>query len=525
MQRYDALIIGGGHNGLVAAAYLAKGGRSVLVLERRPVLGGAAVTEELIPGFRFSTLADGPGMLAPEVIHELALERHGLQIVPADPLIAAPQPDGPPLAIWRDPGRTAREIARFSASDAARYPAFVAMLAEAAKTIAALNRTLPPDVPDLRQADLLALLRLAVGTRRTGPKAIAELLRIMPMSVHDLLNEWFESDALKGVIAASGIAGITFGPRAAGTTYLLLYHAANTGGLFREAGVVCGGMGALSEAVASAARAGGAEIRTDTAVREICVEEDRVTGVRLIDGSEIAARVVLSSADPRTTFERLIDPAHLDAGFRWRAGNIKYRGSAARLHLALDGLPTVKGLDGGTDHLRGHILIAPSPDYLERAYDHIKYGRWSEHPYLDVTIPSLSDPSLAPPGGHTLSITVQYAPYHLRGGDWDSRRDEFADHVIASLARTMPDLPDRIRDRCLITPLDMERVYGLPEGNGSHGEMSLDQFLYMRPVPGYARYRGPLDGLYLCGAGAHPGGGVTGLPGRSAARAVLKALR
>ena len=528
-QTYDAIIIGGGHNGLVTAAYLAQAGRKVLVLERRPVVGGAAVTEEYAgaPGFKFSACAGGAGNLLPQVVRDLGLHAHGLEIVrPADaPAVFAPQPDGRALTLWPDTARSAREIEAFSKNDAARYPEFVEMLDKVSALVRGLMTAVPPALPEIGRGDWMELLRLFGPARRLGKKHLHNTLRLLPMPVADLLDEWFEADALRGIVAARGVTGINWGPRAAGTAYTLLYAWAAGGGGLGGGGTVRGGMGALTQAIAAAAQGFGAEIRTGAEVAHILVPNGHAAGVALASGEEISAGAVISNADPRTTFFRLLDPGRLDPDFVWGARNIKYRGCGARVHLALDELPQFTAL-GGADAdpagLRGQILIAPGVDYLERAYDEGKYGGFSHSPMLDVSIPSLNDPGLAPPGKHTLSVYMQYAPYQLRGTDWEAQREALGDVVVDTLAQYAPNLKSAIRFRKVLTPLDLESIYGLPEGNPNHGEMTLDQFLHMRPVGGWAQYRTPVPGLYLCGAGTHPGGGVTGANGYNAARVVMR---
>jgi phytoene dehydrogenase-like protein len=521
---YDAIIIGGGHNGLVTAAYLGKAGRKVLVLERRAIVGGAAVTEELIPGFKFSSCADGTGGLSPAIIRDLDLYRHGLEYLPADPVIFAPQPDGRSLTIWRDIQRTVQEIEPFSRRDAARYPDFIALMGKVSKLVGALMTVTPPHMPRPAATDMPELLKLLGPARQLSKKDIYDTLRILPMSVSDLLDEWFESDAVRGLIAARGISGITWGPRAAGTAYMLLYSCAGDSQAFSSGGIVEGGMGGLTQAIARAARHYGVEIRTGAEVAEIVVENGQTNTVRLANGQTLTAAAIISNADPRTTFMNLVDPAYLDPFFVKQVQNIKYRGSGARVHLALKELPQFTALNGNDsgEYLRGYTRIAPSLNYLEKAFDAAKYGQFARQPYLDVTIPSLLDPSLAPVGNHVMSIYMQYAPYQLREGNWDDCREALGQAVIDTLAEYAPNLKKSILHTRVLTPLDLETIYSLPEGNPNHGEMTLDQFLYMRPVPGYAQYRAPIEGLYMCGAGTHPGGGVTGLPGYNAAREILK---
>jgi phytoene dehydrogenase-like protein len=525
LGNYDVIVIGAGHNGLVAAAYLAKGGRRVLVLERQDRVGGAAVTEELFPGFHFSTCADGGGYLSPEVRRDLALDSNGLKIHAADPVVFAPQPDGSHLTIWRDTARTAKEIEAFSKKDAARYPDFVALMQKLAGVVGGLMRIAPPDLPELAWGDLRSLVKLAGPVRKLGRKNLNELLRVLPMPVADLLNEWFESEVLKGAIAASGVRNITWGPQEAGTAYTLLYDwALSDTGLFRSAGVVSGGMGALTKTIAQAARSFGVEIQTGAGVERVAIEEGRAVGVQLENGEAHTAKVIASNADPRTTFTRLVDPLIQSAKLARHVRNIKYRGSAARIHLALREIPEFNALRGGdtATYLSGPIQISPSMMYLQRAYDCVKYGEYSQKPYLDILIPSLSDPTLAPSGQHVMSITAKFAPNELRVGDWAERREAFTEVVLDTLAEYAPKIRDVIAHRKTLVPPDLEAEFGLPEGNPNHGEMTLDQFFHMRPIPGYARYRTPFPGLYLCGAGTHPGGGVTGIPGQNAAREILR---
>jgi phytoene dehydrogenase-like protein len=525
VSEFDVIVIGAGHNGLVTAGTLAKAGRRVLVLEARDVVGGAAVTEELFPGYRVSPCADGAGYLAPEVVRDLKLESHGLEIVPTDPVAWSPQPDGTHLTFWRDTARTAKEIERFSAADARSYPRFVALMQKLAGVVGGLARITPPDIPDVGWKDLPPLLKLAGPVRAMGRAHVADLLRILPMPVSDLLNEFFESDAVKAAIATNAVRDITWGPKEAGTAYTLLYYWALSGtGLFRSAGVVRGGMGGLTGALAAAARSFGAEIRTGAAVSRVVVKERRATGVVLEGGEEIAAGVVVSNANLRRTFFEMLDPTRLDPTFVKHVQNVKYRGSAARIHLALRGLPEFTALkdSDGDELLRGAIQIAPTMDAIQRAYDATKYGEFSSQPVLDVLIPTLSDPTLAPEGHHVLSITAKFAPYALRGESWEDRREAFTDRVIDVLAEYAPKIRDQIVHRHTRVPPDLESGFGLPGGNGNHGEMTLDQFFHMRPIPGHADYGTPYAGLYLCGAATHPGGGVTGIPGQNAAREILK---
>jgi phytoene dehydrogenase-like protein len=526
---YDVIVVGGGHNGLVTAAYLSKAGRRVLVLEKREMVGGMAVTEEPFPGYRFSSLADGAGYLSPAVTTDLNLAQHGLQILPGDPLIFSPLPDGKYLAIWHDTERTAREIAKFSQADAEAYPRFIERMGSFSQVVAGLKNMTPPDLPDVGMRDMMELLNIANPVRDLGRKNIAQVIRVMPMSVADLLDEWFESDVVKGAIAAAAVKDISWGPREAGTAYMLLYNwSGSNNGLFRSSGQVKGGMGALSQAIANAAKEFGAEIVTGAEVVKILTHhgshDGQATGVKLANGDEISAASIVAAADMRTTFLKLVDPYYLDRSFVRHVQNIKYRGTAARVHFVLDKLPAFTAVTNGDAQtiLSGHIQIAPTMTYIQKAFDPVKYGSYSDQPYLDIQIPTLTDSSLAPEGKHIMSVTVKYMPYSLRDGDWDDLRETIGQLVTDTISRYAPDFAQYVRHVKVITAVDMESDYGLPEGNMAHGEMTLDQFLWMRPVPGYAQYRAPVGDLYLCSATTHPGGGITGINGKNAAREILK---
>jgi phytoene dehydrogenase-like protein len=520
-MRYHAVVIGGGHNGLAAAAYLARAGRKVLVLERRHVLGGAAVTEEVFPGFHFSVCSYVVSLLRPEIIRELDLPRHGLEILPLDGTFT-PMPDGDYLWRVNDHARTRREIARHSKLDAEAYDEYGKAMVEMARVFKPILGMTPPDPLSLHPRDLGSLLFLGNRFRRLADEDRVNQLQLMTMSAVDFLDQWFETDVLKATMAASGIIGTFLGVRSPGTAYVLLHHyMGEIDGAFRSWGFARGGTGAISNAIASAAREAGAEIRTSAAAARIRTAGGAATGVVLENGDEIEADLVLSSVDPRLTFLRFLDPRDLPGEFVDDVKRYRFRGSSGKVNLALDGLPDFRCLPGRGTHLRGAISISPSVDYMERAYDQAKYGEFSRRPYIDMVIPSLTDPSVAPPGRHILSCFVQYAPYHLASGTWDEQRDRFGDAVVDTLAEFAPNIRNLILHRQVLTPLDLEREFGLTEGNIFQGELTLEQLFFLRPVPGWAKYRTPVRNLWMCGSATHPGGGIMAAPGRNAARQIL----
>jgi phytoene dehydrogenase-like protein len=527
MASHDIIIIGGGHNGLVAACYLARAGLKTLILERREVLGGGATTEEIHPGFRCSTLAHTAGPLLPDVVKDLNLTRPGLETINPEVRVLALDRNGRSLAIYNDAARTASDLEQISPPDAKNYAEFAASFVRIGRVLSPLLRMTPPSIDRPAPGELLNLGKLGLSFRGLGKKDGYRLLRWGPMAVADLVAEWFETELLRATIAARGIFGAFAGPWSAGTSTGLLWQAAMDGHAIGPATFVNGGMGALAAALKKAASAAGVEIRTETEVERVLVVEGKASKVVLKSGEEITARAVVSNADPRTTFLRLVDPVDLDPDFLMKIRNYRAVGSAAKINLALSGLPTFPALNGDDARARlsGRIHIGPDIDYLERAFDAAKYGDFSPSPYMDITIPSLTDSSLAPAGAHVMSIHVQFAPYHLKTGDWNSRREEFGDTVVNCLTECAPNLKQLIVARQLITPLDLEQTYGLNGGHIMHGEQTLDQFFAFRPVIGWAQYRTPINGLYLCGAGTHPGGGITGGPGANAAREIIRDLR
>lgn len=524
---YDVVVVGGGHNGLVCAAYLAKAGLSVLVLERRHLVGGAAVTEEPWPGYRVSTASYVVSLLQPKIIRDLRLPRYGYAVDWLDPAYFAPFPDGGGILLWDDPTRAAGEIARFSRRDADAFHRYVADLNDLAGFVRPLLLRVPPSVRFRSFEDLREALWLGRYARRSRG-LLARFLDLMTMSVADFLSEYFEHPAVLGALCPGGVIGMWGGPMSPGSAYILLHHRmGEAGGATGTWGFVRGGMGALSEAIAAAAREAGAEIHTGAEVAGIRVSGDRARGVRLADGTEIAARAVVSGIHPKTTFLGLVGREHLPEDLVHEVQRYRTRGSSAKVHLALAALPDFRAMPGtGPGPQHPEFIVNPSIEYLERAWDEAKYGRPSSRPMLDCVIPTTRDPSLAPEGTHILSAFVQYAPAELADGrSWDQERDALGDRVVETIAEYAPNVAGAVIHREVLTPLDLERRFGLLGGNLFHGEMSLDQLFFMRPVPQAAGYRTPLAGLYLCGSGTHPGGGVMGAPGHNAARVVARDLR
>ncbi len=536
-QRYDAVIIGGGHNGLISAAYLARAGLKTLVLERRYVLGGAAVTEEIVPGFRFSVASYVVSLLRPEIIRDLNLPKYGLDILPLDGTFTPLRPGEGPKAsngsgggdyLWRsnDHGRTVRELRRWSRSDAEAYEEYGQLMVEMARFIKPILGMVPGDPTENDPRPLMPIAALARRFQQLPERQQAVFVQLMTMSAKDFLDQWFETDPLKATMSASGIIGTYQGIRSPGTAYVLLHHyMGEIDGAFRAWGIPKGGTGGVSYSIARAAQALGAEIRTEAPVRKIITRHGRATGVLLENGEEIEASVVLSSADAKVTFLDLLEPGTLPDDFEREVRRFKFRGSSGKVNLAVDRLPDFTCLPGEGEHLRGAISFSPTTREMEQAYDDAKYGHWSKRPYVDMIIPTLVDPGMAPPGKHVISCFVQYAPYTLAPGlgTWDDNREAFGDAVIDRIAEFAPNIRDIIVGRQVLTPLDIERTMGLTEGNIFQGELSLEQLFFNRPVPGYARFRTPVPGLWLSGSSTHPGGGLMGANGRLAALEVLKA--
>lgn len=529
---YDAVVVGAGHNGLVCAAYLARAGLRVVVLERREVIGGMAETSEPWPGVRVYTLAHTVGRFRPAIARELRLRDHGLALVQPEARVFAPQPDGRALTLWGDAARTAAEMADgdlITPADAGRYVEADRRFRTLARGLAQIMSRVPPDLASPSLGDAFGGIRTALTARARS--ASGGLMRVMPMAVRDLVEEWFESDALRAAVAVRGVLLSGLGPRMPGTAGVLLTDGAgNDGGLAGQTVFAPGGPGALTAALASAARAAGAEIRTDAEVARVRRDGETVSGVTLASGEEVEASVVVSSADPKTTLLELIEPEVLGPRLSWRASNIRQHGVTAKVNFALRALPHFPAATEDARRLRGRILLAPSMAALQRAMDPAKYGEIADEPLIEATIPSLADPGLidrdsAGPVRHVLSAIVQAAPYDLRDGSWDTRRDELGEIATRTIEKYAPGFGELVEARQVITPLDIERGYGAVGGHPMHAEVGLDQWFAWRPLHGFGRYRMPLRGMYLCGSGAHPSGGITGGPGQLAAQEVLADLR
>ncbi len=522
---HDIIIIGGGHNGLVAASYLAKAGLKTLVLERRAHVGGGAITEEIHPGFHCSTLAHTTGPFSQKVATDLDLARYGLEFTKPAARLTVLNPNGASPTIYDDGPRTVASLKTLSVSDAASYGEFATSFQRIGRVLRPLLSMTPPTIEKPAAGELWNLGKLGLSFRGLGKQDAFRLLRWGPMAVADLAAEWFENEVLRAAVATRGISGAFAGPWSAGTSTGLLMQAARDGQAIASSTAVKGGLGRITHALAQAATDRGVEVRTGAEVAQIKTSANHVTTIVLDNGDELPARAVVSNADPRTTFLKLIDPLDLDPNFLLKLKNYRALGCVAKINLALSGLPVFEGMDGVTERLSGRIQVGHEIDYLERAFDAAKYGDYSSQPYLDITIPSLNDASLAPAGAHVMSIQVQYAPYRLKEGDWSSRKDEFGDAIVSALSAYVPNLQGLIVRRQVITPWDLEQTYGLAGGHIFHGEQSLDQFFMFRPLIGWAQYRTPIKGLYLCGAGTHPGGEITGQCGANAAREVIKDLK
>jgi len=527
----QVVLVGGGHNALITAYYLAKGGFKPLVLERREIIGGGAVTEEFHPGFRASTLAHTMGPLRGDIARTLRLERFNLQIFRPNPRVFAPSPDGRGLLFYEDTTKTAESIRDISAKDAAKYAHFAAGLERVAGLFAQIASITPPGIENPSPEDWWNLIVTGLGVRELGKDGIFDLLRWGPMAVADFVAEFFETELLRAAIAARGIFGANLGPWSAGSTAVLLLRAAADAHPVGTAAFPRGGMGELTRALAEAAQKAGVQIRTHAEVAQIRTKNGAVSGVSLANGEEIACEAVVSGVDPKRTFFQLLDPTTYDPVFATRMKNFRARGNVAKVLLALGELPKFPSLanasapEGFHEALAGRIHIGPEIDYLEKAFDAAKYGEISREPYLDVTIPTVLDPSLVPEGKHVLSAYFQFAPYQLKEGNWNSRSKELLDTTLKTLEIYAPGISSLVEGAQVITPLDLEEIYGFTGGHIFHGELALDQIFTMRPVLDWARYQTPVKGLFLCGSGTHPGNGLTGASGANAAKEIIHELR
>ena len=524
-RRHDVIVVGAGHNGLVAACYLARAGLDVLVLERNPYIGGAAVSRRLYDGFTYSNCSYVCSLLRTEIIRTLELPRFGLQIIPYEGGCTLMR-NGGYLALYDNHDALRREIARHSRRDAEGYDRFVRDMLRHCRFIKPLLMRTPPDPTSFRPRDLQELLWLGRRFHRLGASRLCDLVRFFTMSCADMLDEYFESEIVKAHMAGSSIIGTALGPRSPGSAYVLLHHyMGSIDGAVGAWGFARGGMGAITRALAASLEASGGAVRAEAPVEKILVSRGRATGVVLAGGEEIGARLVVSSMDVRRTFLESIEPQHLPEEFLEQVRNFKIRGSSGKLNIALDALPQFPAIPAGSPCTRGDMHVTDTLDMLERAYDDWKEGRWSRAPYLDMLIPSQIDPTMAPDGKHYMSVFVQYCPYRLADGEWTAqKRQAFGNTVIDTIAQHSPNFRDLILHAEIRTPWDIENEVGLTEGNIFQGELTFDQLLFNRPIPGFAQYRAPLAGLYMCGSSTHPGGGVMGAPGANAAREILRDL-
>jgi phytoene dehydrogenase-like protein len=524
--RYDAVVLGAGHNGLIAACYLARAGLSVLVVERNPYIGGAAVSRQLYQDFTYSNCSYVCSLLRPEIMRTLELPRHGLQIIPYDGGCTMMKDGGHLALYYENHDALRREIARHSVRDAEAYDRFARDMLRQCRFIKPLLMRTPPDPTSFRPRDLLELVYLGQRFHRMGEMRMYDTLRFWTMSCADLLDEYFESEIVKAHLAGSSIIGTALGPRSPGTAYVLLHHyMGDIDDAVGAWGFARGGMGSVTRALAASLQESGGTIRTGSGVAQVLTSGGRATGLALADGSEIKAGIVISGLDVKRTFDGLVPAADLPADFLHAVRNFKIRGSSGKLNIALDGLPNFPAIPAGSPSIRGDLHITDTVEMMERAYDDWKDGRWSQIPYMDMLIPSQIDPTMAPDGKHYMSVFVQYCPYELAEGPWnDSRRQEFGETVIGAIAEHSPDFRKLILHAEIRTPWDIENEVGLTEGNIFQGELTMDQLLFNRPVPGYAQYRSPVRGLYMCGSSTHPGGGVMGAPGANAAREILRDL-
>ncbi len=526
MKKYDVVMIGGGHNGLVAACYLQRAGLDVLVLEKNDWVGGAATSRELTPSFLYSNCSYVCSLFRPEIMRDLELPKHGLQVIAYEGGAVFTR-DGDYIASYRDHDSHRREFARYSKRDAEAYDRYARDVTRQCRFIQPLLMRTAPDPFSFKPRDISELLYLGKKFGEFSPHDMAQTLRFWTMSISDFLDEYFETDVIKAYLALSGIIGTALGPMSPGTAYVLLHHyMGEVDGSVGAWGYARGGMGAVTQALASSFKASGGTIRTGADVAKVMTRSGRATGVVLADGEEVRGNLVVSNADVKRTFLKLVEEDALPETFVHRVKHFKMRGSSGKLNIALDSLPEFPALPKGSSCIRGDLHFTDSMERMERAYDDWKGGRYSADPFVDMVIPTTLDPTMAPPGKHFMSCFVQYCPPQLAGRDWtDADRDAFADTVVSQIADYSPGFRDRILHMEVRTPREIEAEVGLTEGNIFQGELTFDQLLFNRPVPGYAQYRTPVPGLYLCGSSTHPGGGVMGAPGRNAAAEILRDLK
>jgi len=521
---YDAIVIGAGHNGLVNGAYLAKSGLKTLILERRHLVGGAAITEELYPGFQFTTFSYALSLLRPEIVQELELTSHGFMPL-LMPSTFCPTEDGDYLLMGEDKDENHHAISRHSRHDADAYDSYTHMMSQVVQAIRPLMDSIPPDITSKDPEERARMAAMGSYLADLPPRVLHDMVRLLTGSAADILEDYFETDIMQGWLASSGIIGSMVGPRSQGSGLVLLYHSfGEHDSVYGSWAFHKGGNGGFTQVLARAAESFGAEIRLESPVNGVITREDRVVGVALEDGTEFRAPTVVSALDPRRTFMELVDPRALPTDLVDNVRRLKFQGTSAKVNFALDANPTFPGLEGRSDHLRGFINIGPSLDYLERAFDDAKYGWYSRRPYIDACVQSNVDPDMAPPGKSVMSNFIQYAPYHLRESDWDSERDSLGDVVQSRLEEVFPGFSDLVLHREVVTPLDIERTVGLTEGNIFAGEFLAPQMFFFRPAPGWNQYRTPIHGYYQCGSGTHPGGCVMGAPGRFASQQILSDL-
>ena len=523
IKKYDAIVIGGGHNGLTTAAYLGRAGKKVLILEKRYILGGAAVTEEVFPGFKFSVCSYVVSLMKANVIRELKLPKFGLEILPLESTFTPLEDDY--LLRTADSDQTYREIARHSLRDAEAYTRFGPLMGQIGMAVRPILETIAPNAIRPSISDLFNTKKLLDHVKTLSSEQFEYLTKLMTMSSADFLDEWFEFEPLKATMSASGIIGTFMGPRSPGSAYVMLHHyMGDIDGAFRAWGFQRGGTGEVSMAIARSAEHFGVEIKTETAVNNVIIKNNKAVGVALDNGDEFHSDIVISGLDPKQSFLNLVNENELPNEFVRDIKNFRIRGSSGKVNLALDGLPNFTCLPGDGHHLRGAMSISPSYDYLENAYDDAKYGNFSKKPFMDVILPSVLDPEMAPPGKHVMSCFVQYAPYNINGGWNDEKREAFGDAVINALAEYAPNIKDIILHRQVLTPSDLESTFGLTEGNIFHGELTIQQLFSLRPAVRWADYTTPIRNYYQCGSGTHPGGGITGSPGEMAAKKILGIL-